>query len=124
LIKRRRVGSTGSADVFVGGVLCTLSAWVIRFILRMARVRAGAEVRSFPSACFYGSIVIMKKSIKVAPKRRGRPPAGGRDPGVHIRLPESMLAEIDARSVEDGTSRSEAIRRLVEIGLSVKAKGK
>ena len=63
----------------------------------------------------------MKKSIKVAPKRRGRPPAGGRDPGVHIRLPESMLAEIDARSVEDGTSRSEAIRRLVELGL--KAKG-
>jgi len=29
LIKRRRVGSTGSADVFVGGVLCTLSAWVM-----------------------------------------------------------------------------------------------
>jgi hypothetical protein len=30
VIKPRRVGSTGLiADVFVGGVLCTLSAWVI-----------------------------------------------------------------------------------------------
>jgi hypothetical protein len=63
-----------------------------------------------------------RKQAEEAPKRRGRPPAGGRDPGVHIRLPESMLAEIDARSVEDGTSRSEAIRRLVEIGPKAKAK--
>jgi metal-responsive CopG/Arc/MetJ family transcriptional regulator len=39
---------------------------------------------------------------------------------VHIRLPETMLAAIDARSVEDGTSRSEAIRRLVELGLKTK----
>ena len=45
---------------------------------------------------------------------------GGRDPGVHIRLPETMLSAIDARSVEDGTNRSEAIRRLVEIGLKAK----
>jgi hypothetical protein len=29
VIKRRRVGSAGSADAFVGGVLCTLSPWVI-----------------------------------------------------------------------------------------------
>jgi hypothetical protein len=105
--------------VFVG-VLSTLSAWVIMEGSFVAPVRAEAEVSSFPSACFYGSTVIMKKSIKVAPKRRGRPPAGGRDPGVHIRLPESMLATIDARSVEDGTSRSEAIRRLVDLGLTVK----
>jgi metal-responsive CopG/Arc/MetJ family transcriptional regulator len=28
-----------------------------------------------------------------------------------------MLAAIDAKSVEDGTSRSEAIRRLVDHGL-------
>jgi hypothetical protein len=31
-----------------------------------------------------------------------------------------MLAAIDAKSVEDGTNRSEAIRRLVELGLKVK----
>jgi hypothetical protein len=59
----------------------------------------------------------MKKSVPVASKKRGRPPTGGRDPGVHVRLPELMLEIIDARSVKEGTSRSEAIRRLVEIGL-------
>jgi Ribbon-helix-helix protein, copG family len=64
----------------------------------------------------------MKKSIKVAPKRRGRPPSGGRDPGVHIRLPKEMIAAIDAYSAAGQVNRSEAIRRLVEIGL--KAKGK
>jgi hypothetical protein len=31
-----------------------------------------------------------------------------------------MLAAVDAQSVEDGTTRSEAIRRLVELGLKVK----
>jgi hypothetical protein len=36
--------------VFVGGVLSTLSAWVIGFESLMARVRAEAEVTSFPSA--------------------------------------------------------------------------
>jgi predicted DNA binding CopG/RHH family protein len=64
----------------------------------------------------------MKKSIKVASKKRGRPPSGGRDPGVHIRLPEEMLTAIDAKSADEGISRSEAIRRMVELGL--KAKGK
>jgi metal-responsive CopG/Arc/MetJ family transcriptional regulator len=33
-----------------------------------------------------------------------------------------MLAAVDARSIEDGTTRSEAIRRLVELGLKGKAK--
>jgi Arc/MetJ-type ribon-helix-helix transcriptional regulator len=59
----------------------------------------------------------MKKSIPVKPKR-GRPPTGGRDPFVGVRLPETLIAEIDAWSVgNDAASRSEAIRRLVEIGL-------
>lgn len=62
----------------------------------------------------------MKKSIKVASKKRGRPPSGGRDPGVHIRLPEEMLAAIDTKSTDEGTSRSETIRRLVELGLKAK----
>jgi hypothetical protein len=62
----------------------------------------------------------MKKSIKVASKTRGRPFTGGRDPGVHIRLPKDMLAAIDERSVKEGTNRSEAIRRLVELGLKAK----
>jgi hypothetical protein len=31
-----------------------------------------------------------------------------------------MLAAIDAKSIEDGTNRSEAIRRLVDLGLRAK----
>jgi hypothetical protein len=64
----------------------------------------------------------LKKLIAVASKQRGRPPTGSRDPGVHIRLPESMLATIDAKSIAEGTSRSEAIRRLVELGPKSKIK--
>ena len=87
----------------------------------MAGVRAGAEVLASPSACIYGSIEIMKKSIKVASKRpRGRPPVGGRDPGVHVRLPETMLATVDAWATSNDVNRSEAIRRLVELGLKAK----
>jgi Arc/MetJ-type ribon-helix-helix transcriptional regulator len=63
----------------------------------------------------------MAKSITVASKRRGRPPTGGRDPGVHIRLPEAMLSTIDAWATSKEVTRSEAIRRLVELGLKVKA---
>jgi hypothetical protein len=63
----------------------------------------------------------MKKSIPVKPKR-GRP-ATGRDPFVGIRLPEPLLEEIQAWSEKhEAASRSEAIKRLVELGL--KAKGK
>ena len=87
----------------------------------LARVRAGAEARNFPSACFYGTTIIMKKSIKVAPKKsRGRPPSGGRDPHVTIRMPSILIAEADAWAASNDVGRSEAIRRLVEIGLKVK----
>jgi len=50
--KPRRVVSMG---VFVGGVLSTLSAWVIGFLSCLARVRSEAEVCIFPSACFSGT---------------------------------------------------------------------
>jgi hypothetical protein len=62
----------------------------------------------------------MKKSIKVAPKKRGRPPAGGRDPHVAARMPASLIAEVEAWAIANGASRSEAFRRLVELGLKAK----
>ena len=75
----------------------------------------------FPSACIYCKTQIMKKSIPVKPKR-GRP-ATGKDPFVGVRLPPQLLDEIKKWSGQHGAaSRSEAIRRLVELGL--KAKGK
>jgi len=61
----------------------------------------------------------MKKSIAVKPKR-GRP-ATGRDPFVGIRLPASLIEAIETWSGKhDAASRSEAIRRLVELGLKAK----
>jgi Ribbon-helix-helix protein, copG family len=69
----------------------------------------------------------MKKAI---PKVRGgkRPGAGrkptGRDPARTFRLSDELIAELDAWAArqDDSPSRSEAIRRLVEMGLKVKQK--
>jgi hypothetical protein len=57
----------------------------------------------------------------VVRKRPGRP-ATGQDPVTAIRLSEEMRAEIDAWAEQqnDEPGRSEAIRRLIEIGLTVK----
>jgi hypothetical protein len=60
----------------------------------------------------------MPKSIKVTPKKsRGRP-ATGKDPHVTARMPASLIEQVEAWAAANETGRSEAIRRLVEIGLS------
>jgi hypothetical protein len=64
------------------------------------------------------------------PKSRGgrRPgagrPATGKDPTRAIRLSDDLVAMVDAwaERLEDQPSRSEAIRRLIEIGLRAKSK--
>ena len=105
-------------------VLSSSSALIGKFILSMW-VRAGDEPATLSPVRYCGSTTIKPKartkSIVVAPKRRGRPPSGGRDPGVHIRLPEDLLAAIDRLAAAEGISRSEAIRRLCELGLKAKA---
>jgi hypothetical protein len=66
----------------------------------------------------------MKRSIKKAtPKRRGRP-ATGKAPTRTLRLTDEFIAEVDAWAAAQGDEpgRSEAIRRLVELGLTVKRK--
>ena len=66
----------------------------------------------------------MKSSTKnVVRKRPGRP-ATGQDPVTAIRLSKELRETVDkwAAKQDDEPGRSEAIRRLVEIGL--KAKGK
>jgi len=65
----------------------------------------------------------MKKAISAHKKSRGRP-ATGHDPSVSTRFPSDVMAGIIAWAAKqkDNPPRSEAIRRLVEIGL--KAKGK
>jgi Arc/MetJ-type ribon-helix-helix transcriptional regulator len=62
----------------------------------------------------------MPKSIPVNTKRRGRP-ATGQDPVSAVRLPANLTKEVDSwASKNDAATRSEAIRRLVELGLRVK----
>ncbi|WP_430642911.1 ribbon-helix-helix protein, CopG family [Bradyrhizobium stylosanthis] len=60
----------------------------------------------------------MAKSIKVHPKKRRGRPATGKDPLVSARLPKPMIADIEAWAIANGVGRSEALRRLVEIGLA------
>jgi hypothetical protein len=67
----------------------------------------------------------MKKSISVNKKSRGRPKKkGGVYPVTADRLPPALGAEVDKWAVlqADAPTRSEAIRRLVELGLTVKKK--
>lgn len=60
----------------------------------------------------------MKKSIKVTPKKtRGRP-ATGKDPHVTARMPAELINQVEAWATSRGLGRSQAIRRLVEIGLA------
>jgi hypothetical protein len=65
----------------------------------------------------------MKKSIPVNKKSRGRPKKkGGVHPVSAVRLPPEISAAVDdwASDQSDGPGRSEAIRRLVELGLKAK----
>jgi len=54
-------------------------------------------------------------SIKVIPKKRGRP-ATGKDPLIGFRVPPNIAAAIEkfASEEEDRPARSEAIRRILK----------
>ena len=62
-------------------------------------------------------------SKKVIPKKRGRP-GTGKDPMLAFRAPPAFTAEVEAWAERqpDSPSRSEALRRLVELGLAGKGK--
>jgi Ribbon-helix-helix protein, copG family len=67
----------------------------------------------------------MKNAIrkKVGGKRPGAGrPATGSDPSRTFRLSDEFMAALDVWASKNGTTRSEAIRRLVEIGLKAKVK--
>jgi hypothetical protein len=61
----------------------------------------------------------MAKSNKVVPKKRRGRPATGRDPVTAIRLAAQLKDKLEAWAAQqpDNPGRSEAIRRLVELGL-------
>ena len=64
----------------------------------------------------------MTKSIKVHPKKRRGRPATGKDPLVSARLSQSVIDQVEEWAAANAASRSEAIRRLVELGLTVRTK--
>jgi hypothetical protein len=66
----------------------------------------------------------MKKSIKVDQKKKRGRPATGRDPMVSSRIPTVTVSAVDDWAQRNETTRSDAIRRLVELGLTVKTKAK
>jgi hypothetical protein len=70
----------------------------------------------------------MAKSIDViTKKRRGRPITTGKGTLIGVRLLDTPLATLDhwiAKQREPELTRPEAIRRLVELGLTLKTKGR
>ena len=66
--------------------------------------------------------IFMKVARKNGTKKRRGRPATGQGLQIGMRWPEETVATIDAwaASQDDEPSRSEAIRRLVEIGLKAK----
>jgi hypothetical protein len=75
---------------------------------------------TLPFGSLFKYTYFMAKSIKVhSKKRRGRP-ATGNDPLVSARMPEELIAEVESWAAAQGATRSEAIRRLVELGLKAK----
>jgi metal-responsive CopG/Arc/MetJ family transcriptional regulator len=64
----------------------------------------------------------MAKSIAVEPKKRGRP-ATGRDPVIGLRLSPEKTEQLDAWAAAKGlTSRSEAVRLMIDQALSASKK--
>jgi hypothetical protein len=67
--------------------------------------------------------VIMAKSISVKRKKPGRP-ATGTEPLYGVRIADELMGRIEKWAKDNSASRSEAIRRLVELGLTVKTKAR
>lgn len=65
----------------------------------------------------------MAKSISVKRKKPGRP-ATGTEPLYGVRISDDLMGRIQKWAASHDISRSEAIRRLVELGLTVKAKAR
>ena len=63
----------------------------------------------------------MATSISVIRKKPGRP-ATGTEPLYGVRIADELMGRIEKWAGENSASRSEAIRRLVELGLNAKRK--
>ena len=88
----------------------------------MAWVRAGGEVAALSPACILCKREIMPKQEKSVHKKRGRPAGRSYGETIPVRLSPALKEKVDAwaDTQPDAPSRSEALRRLVELGLKWK----
>ena len=78
-------------------------------------VRAEARVPTLaPARLLWNTLLTM--SISGTHKKRGRP-ATGKNPHVVVRMEPVAIARVDAFAERNEINRSEAVRRLVELGL-------
>jgi hypothetical protein len=99
-----------------------LSALAIGFRLLVVGVRAGAEVTASLRLAFMVPRFMAKTSV-VPKKKRGPAPTGkGIQIGMRWHGPELTMIDDWVAVQSKPYTRSEAIRRLVELGLKAKAK--
>jgi hypothetical protein len=79
-----------------------------------------SESAYFPPAPVSCTRIIMAKQDKTVHKKIGRPPGIKYGETIPARFEPTTVAALDVWAVEHDVSRSEAIRRLVELGLRVK----
>jgi hypothetical protein len=109
-------GSGAAANAATAGAVARAATGSVSAVRLVDSVIVGP-----PFPCLYPAIWVIrfKMSTKsVEPKKRGRGrPATGRDTVRALRISDELLAAIDRWAATRETSRSEAIRRLVELGL-------
>jgi hypothetical protein len=90
--------------------------------MRVWRKIAGCWTTGLSRRLFLWYPVFMSKSIKgTTKKKRGRPATTGKGTQIGMRWQDLHLSAIDAWLEKHGfTTRPEAIRRLVELGLKAK----
>ena len=90
----------------------------------MAWVRAGGEVAALSPACILCTRIIMAKQEKSVHKKRGRPAGRSYGETIPMRLSPALKDKVEgwAEKQPDKPSRSEALRRLIELALNLKNK--
>ena len=92
----------------------------------MLRVRAGRVFAALDQLAYCDTIVFGMGQETVQPRKRRGPAPTGKGTPVQVRLQPKQLAALDAwvkRQPKPTPTRPEAIRRLIELGLSKAKRG-
>jgi hypothetical protein len=105
---------TGSGICPAGGAISAK----ISISYRISRFAADSHVRKSTAIQRKRHSRNYEEVNKGAPKKESRPSTRGGDPRVAARMPPSLIAEVEAWAAANNTSRSDAFRQLVELGLA------